>query len=103
MDLSDPKQVLTHILERFHPETDLYVLSNLSMDTLDYSGPEVNLGSKGVMLGVGEPCRKLPGEYKGPVPTGIDEIVPFCPGCLLVSGPRFEAEQTYSSASVGSS
>ena len=92
MDLSDPKQVLTHILERFHPETDLYVLSNLSMDTLDYSGPEVNLGSKGVMLGVGAPCRKLPGEYKGPVPTGVDEIVPFCPGCLLVSGPRFEAE-----------
>jgi UbiD family decarboxylase len=92
MDLSDPKQVLTHILERFHPETDLYVLSNLSMDTLDYSGPEVNLGSKGVMLGIGDPYRSLPKTYSGETPSEITEIVPFCPGCLLVSGPVFEAE-----------
>jgi len=58
VDLKDPREVLEAMLCRFHPETDLYVLSNLSMDTLDYSGPEVNLGSKGVMLGVGEPDRK---------------------------------------------
>jgi 4-hydroxybenzoate decarboxylase subunit C len=92
MDLSDPKQVLVHILERFNPETDLYILSNLSMDTLDYSGPEVNLGSKGVMLGIGDPVRKLPAAYEGDPPNGVTEITPFCPGCLLVSGPRFEAE-----------
>jgi 3-polyprenyl-4-hydroxybenzoate decarboxylase len=94
MDLSEPKTVLTHILERFNPETDLYILSNLSMDTLDYSGPEVNLGSKGVMLGIGEPCRKLPAEFHGTVPSDVDEIVPYCPDCLLVSGPSFEAEPT---------
>ena len=92
MDLSDPKQVLTHILERFHPETDLYVLSNLSMDTLDYSGPEVNLGSKGVMLGIGEPIRKLPQSYDDTPPSAIEEAVVYCPGCLLISGPSFEAE-----------
>ena len=43
-----------------NPETDLYVFSNLSMDTLDYSGPEVNKGSKGVWLGLGDPVRELP-------------------------------------------
>jgi hypothetical protein len=30
-----------------HPETDLCAFSNLSMDTLDYTGPAVNEESKG--------------------------------------------------------
>ena len=48
------------MLARTHPETDLYVFSNLSMDTLDYTGPAVNEGSKGVWLGLGDPVRELP-------------------------------------------
>ena len=46
VDLRDFPTTLTHILERTRPETDLYVLANLSMDTLDYTGPTVNEGSK---------------------------------------------------------
>ena len=60
MDLKDFRATLEHILARTNPETDLYVFSNLSMDTLDYSGPEVNKGSKGVWLGLGDPVRELP-------------------------------------------
>ena len=60
VDLKDFRATLTHILERTHPETDLYVFSNLSMDTLDYTGPVVNEGSKGVWLGLGDPVRELP-------------------------------------------
>ncbi len=89
IDLKDPKAVLEHLLARFHPETDLYVLSNLSMDTLDYAGPEVNLGSKGVMLGIGEPWRELPRAFSGPLPGGVREAVPFCAGCLMISGPAY--------------
>jgi len=85
LDLSDPKAVLTYLLARFHPETDLYVFSNLSMDTLDYSGPEVNLGSKGIMLGMGEPWRELPRTLPT-LPPGLDRAAVFCPGCLLVQG-----------------
>ncbi len=54
---------------RAHPgahrtrETDLYVFANLSMDTLDYTGPTVNEGSKGVWLGLGDPVRELPREF----------------------------------------
>lgn len=88
LDLRDPKAVLTHLLARFRPETDLYVLSNLSMDTLDYSGPEINLGSKGVMLGVGEPWRELPTALDG-LPSGIPDAAVFCPGCLMVQGPSY--------------
>jgi len=47
-------------LERTNPETDLYVFSNLAMDTLDYTGPAVNGGLEGVWLGLGDPVRALP-------------------------------------------
>ena len=55
VDLKDFRATLEHVLARTHPETDLYVFSNLSMDTLDYTGPAVNEGSKGVWLGLGRP------------------------------------------------
>lgn len=98
VDLRDPKAVLEHLLARFHPETDLYVFSNLSMDTLDYTGPEVNLGSKGVMLGVGDPVRDLPRGYRGETPGGVEAIAPFCAGCLCVSGPSYADDPDYADA-----
>jgi UbiD family decarboxylase len=85
VDLRQPKRVLEHLLARFHPETDLYVFSNASMDTLDYTGPAINLGSKGVMLGLGEPWRMLPHQV-GAVPPGLTAVV-YCSGVLLVGGP----------------
>ena len=39
VDVRNFKATLEHILARTHVETDLYVFSNLSMDTLDYTGP----------------------------------------------------------------
>src|SRR4029450_6044153 len=60
VDLRDFRSTLAHVLARTRPETDLYVFSNTSMDTLDYTGPQVNLGSKGVWLGLGDPVRELP-------------------------------------------
>jgi UbiD family decarboxylase len=90
VDLVDFKAVLTHLLERTQPETDLFVFSNVSMDTLDYTGPAVNEGSKGVWLGVGDPVRRLPGEFRPSVelPAGARDPRVFCPGCLVVGAPR---------------
>jgi 3-polyprenyl-4-hydroxybenzoate decarboxylase len=93
VDLRDFRRTLTHILARSRFETDLYVLSNLSMDTLDYTGPDVNLGSKGVLLGLGEPVRDLPAEVSSAAtPAGIDHLEVFCPGCLVVDGPSYASE-----------
>jgi UbiD family decarboxylase len=93
VDLRDFRATLQHVLERSHPETDLYVLSNLSMDTLDYTGPRVNEGSKGIWLGLGEPVRALPQEFQAnPLPSGVSEVRVFCPGCLVVGGPSAAAE-----------
>ena len=88
VDLKDFRAVLTHVLERTHPETDLYVFSNLSMDTLDYTGPVVNEGSKGVWLGLGDPVRELPRAFTAPeIPFGVTDVHVFSPGCLVVGGP----------------
>jgi 3-polyprenyl-4-hydroxybenzoate decarboxylase len=93
VDLRDFASTLEHVLERTCPETDLYVFSNVSMDTLDYTGPEVNLGSKGVLLGLGDPIRVLPREFSASeLPAGVGEVRPFCGGCLVVGGPSWSEE-----------
>jgi UbiD family decarboxylase len=89
VELRDFRATLEHILARTRPETDLYVFSNLSMDTLDYTGPAVNEGSKGVWLGLGEPIRSLPREFRPsqPPPSDVTDVRVFCGGCLVVGGP----------------
>ncbi len=84
VNVQDSKIVLRTILERFKPETDLYVFSNLSLDTLDYTGPSLNRGSRGVMLGIGEKIRQLPEALVGTLPSQIKRAAPYCPGCLLI-------------------
>jgi UbiD family decarboxylase len=94
VDLKDFRATLTHILERTRPEADLYVFSNLAMDTLDYTGPRVNEGSKGVWLGLGDPIRTLPREFRTTgttsVPPGVRDVRVFCPGCLVITAPPFQ-------------
>jgi UbiD family decarboxylase len=84
VDLRDIRATLEHILSRTRPETDLYVFSNTSMDTLDYTGPRVNEGSKGVWMGLGEKVRDLPREFRGELPAGVTEARVFCGGCLVL-------------------
>ena len=94
-NLRDFRSVLTYILERADFRTDLHIFSNLSMDTLDYTGPKLNEGSKGVLLGMGEPIRKLPEFFSGELPGGVSQCKMFSPGCLVVSGPEFSADPKF--------
>lgn len=82
--LRDFRKTLEHVLARADFRTDLYIFSNLSMDTLDYAGPRLNEGSKGILLGLGPPRRNLPSVFEGALPTGIRVAAPFCPGCLVI-------------------
>jgi UbiD family decarboxylase len=95
MDLRDFRGVLTHILERFDPRTDVHVFSELAMDTLDYAGPAVNKGSKGVILGLGEKKRSLPNE----IPAGVHSPLIknaslWIPGCLVVESVPWKEDPT---------
>jgi UbiD family decarboxylase len=93
VDVKNFRATLEHILARTRPETDLYVFSNLAMDTLDYTGPTVNEGSKGVWMGLGDPVRDLPRQFTSPdVPQGITGVRVFCGGCLVVGAPSYESE-----------
>jgi 4-hydroxybenzoate decarboxylase subunit C len=100
-DLSDFPKLFEHILERFRPETDLFVFSNVSMDTLDYTSGKVNEGSKAIMLGLGEPVRDLPREFHGPLPSGVARAEVFCGGCLVLEGNSYADDETLGARVAG--
>lgn len=90
MDLTDFPTVLEYILERADFATDLKIFSNTAMDTLDYAGPKVNHGSKGLLVGCGAARRALPRSFTGTLPRMTRGAHPFCPGCLVVEGAAFD-------------
>jgi UbiD family decarboxylase len=91
-DLRDFPRLFEHVLARFRPETDLFVFSNVSFDTLDYTSGTINKGSKAVMLGLGDAVRELPREFRGGLPAGVTRAEIFCAGCLVVEGPAYREE-----------
>jgi 3-polyprenyl-4-hydroxybenzoate decarboxylase len=92
VDLGNFKATFEQVLERFDPASDLFVMGNTSNDTLDYTGRKLNEGSKGIMLGTGDPIRSLPHQYQGPELPGVDRIASYCKGCLVVSGDSYEQD-----------
>lgn len=97
MDLHDFRGVLEHVLARVHWETDFFIFSNTSMDTLDYTSGKINEGSKAILMGLGEAIRDLPREFRGELPNGIRRAEVFCAGCLVVEGSSY-AEEPYAAA-----
>ncbi len=91
-DLRDFKSLFEHVLARVRWETDLFVFSNVSMDTLDYTSGKVNQGSKAIMLGLGDAVRELPREFRGELPRDVLRAEVFCAGCLVVEGQKFEKD-----------
>lgn len=79
------------IVERFNPETDLHIFANISQDTLDYTGPEVNKGSKMIVLGIGKKRRDLPKTLELQFRSSLfKEPRVYVPGVLVVQGPTYK-------------
>lgn len=89
VELTDFPKLLETVLERFNPASDLVIFANTSMDTLDYTGRKLNHGSKAVMMGTGNPVRELPRTYTEGLLPAITGAVPYCGGCLAVSGASY--------------
>jgi UbiD family decarboxylase len=90
LDLKDFRKLLVHVLERADFGTDLFVFSNVSQDTLDYSSRTLNEGSKAILLGLGEARYRLPATPQAVLrnPAFRRQIV-FAPGVLVVQGPPY--------------
>ena len=70
-DLRDFRSLFEHILARVDWQRDLFVFSQTAFDTLDYASGKVNLGSKAIMMGVGDAKRELAREFRGELPAGV--------------------------------
>ncbi len=92
VDLTDFRALLSHILARADFARDLHIFACTSIDTLDYTGPAVHEGSKGVLLGLGDEVRALPEEFSGDLPRSVERVEVYCPGCLVVEAPKYVSE-----------
>ena len=89
-DIADFRKLWPHVLERIQWDKDLFIFANVSQDTLDYTGPSVNQGSKAMMMGLGrEKARELPGAFSGTLPSDCEKPTVFLPGTLVVQGGSY--------------
>lgn len=91
VDLKNFRETFIRVLERMNPITDLHIFANISQDTLDYTGPAVNQGSKSIFLGSGKKKNDLKTQFKGKFGNSLfkNPKVPY-PGVLVVSGPKYK-------------
>ncbi|EKR66427.1 UbiD family decarboxylase [Leptospira weilii str. 2006001853] len=91
VNLKNFRETFITVLERINPITDVHIFANISQDTLDYTGPAVNQGSKAIFLGSGKKKNDLKNRFKGNFVHSSfkDPKVPY-PGVLVVSGPRYK-------------
>lgn len=90
IDVTDFKRLWVHVLERVNWGSDLFIFANVSQDTLDYTGPSVNKGSKALLMGLGrEALRPLPESFHGELPQGLAKPKAYLPGTLVVEGEAY--------------
>ncbi|MFW2366568.1 MAG: UbiD family decarboxylase [Desulforhopalus sp.] len=90
LDISDFGKLWVHVLERVQWQQDLFVFANVSQDTLDYTGPSVNKGSKALLMGLGrEKRRELLTEFSATLPSGCLRPKVFLPGTLVIECPPY--------------
>ncbi len=86
LDVGDIAAFFRHLLARVDWRRDLHFHTATTIDTLDYSGDGMNMGSKVVIAAVGKPVRELATEIPGDLhlPEGIGEPRVALPGILVV-------------------
>ncbi|MCL2348333.1 MAG: UbiD family decarboxylase [Planctomycetaceae bacterium] len=89
LDVHQTEQFLMHVLARLDTEHDLHFITQTTCDTLDYSGGEINRGSKLIIASVGEPRRTLSTDTNDiRLPNGFCNSKAVIPGILVVQAPR---------------
>ncbi len=95
VDIHDIPAFFRHVLERADWRRDLHFTTRTTIDTLDYSGHALNLGSKLTIAAAGPAVRELPTR----LPDSLDLPAAFgrprlvAPGIVAVSGPPAAVER----------
>jgi 4-hydroxy-3-polyprenylbenzoate decarboxylase len=94
---SDIEGFIQHILERVDLSRDLHFYTRTTIDTLDYSGTDINSGSKVAIAAAGDKKRdlwtELPASFT--MPRTFDKFKMVMPGVLAIEAPPFgNHEQT---------
>ena len=93
MDINDIPSFFRHILERVDWQTDLHFQTCTTIDTLDYSGPALNEGSKLIIAAAGPSRRSLPAQLPEGffLPDGFNAPRVCLPGILALQAPPYRA------------
>ncbi len=94
LDPHDIGAFLQHVLRRVDWRRDLHFHTKTTIDTLDYSGDGLNMGSKVVIAAAGPPIRELPTELPADLqlPEGLREPRVVMPGVLAVEDSGFRVQ-----------
>lgn len=96
LDIYDIPKFFQHILERLDPSRDLHFHTQTSIDTLDYSGENINSGSKVVFAAAGDKLRDLITEKPSDFPElrGFANSKFVMPGIIAVETAAFKDYET---------
>ena len=91
LDIYDVPTYLQHILERIDLSRDLHFHTKTTIDTLDYSGTDINAGSKVAITVAGDIKRTLFKEITTSfsVPNIFKHYKMVMPGILALEAPKF--------------
>jgi len=89
LDIHDIAGFLQHILRRVDCRRDLHFHTKTTIDTLDYSGDALNMGSKVIIAAAGPPIRELGTEIPADLTLadGFKNPRLVMPGILAIEGP----------------
>ncbi len=84
-------EYLQYILRRINLERDIHFYTKTTIDTLDYSGENLNSGSKVVFAAYGEPARELCTEIPGALKKiqGLEKAAMIMPGVAAIQTTSF--------------
>lgn len=92
LDINEKEPFLTYVLERIHWDRDVHFMTNTTIDTLDYSGTDLNMGSKVIFAAYGDPIRTLAKEIN----TKFNQLDVFknpkmpMPGVVILEASAFQ-------------
>ena len=94
LDSHDIPQFMRHVLERIDLTRDLHFYTKTTIDTLDYSGSDLNSGSKVAIAAAGDVKRELWDELPAnfSLPNLFNHYKMVMPGIVAVDAPKYVSE-----------